>query len=139
MDDRYSFDKDAPFSDFAAWYEWQTEALRKEIDMNKSYRLTSKVTLRRPSKDGRRLLRTAGEGVCTLTAEGLTYEGTEDGNAVTLEFQMKHIYRLLFGAGEDFEIYVGNEIYYFVPEERRSAVEWYVASIILSDRLNLTS
>jgi hypothetical protein len=50
---------------------------------------------------------------------------------------MKQIYRLLFGAGEDFELYAGNEIYYFVPEERRSAVEWYVASTILSDRTNL--
>ena len=50
---------------------------------------------------------------------------------------MKQIYRLLFGAGEDFELYVGNEIYYFVPEDRRSAVEWYAASIMLSDRINL--
>jgi hypothetical protein len=137
MDDRYAFDKDAPFADFAAWHDWQTEILRKEIETNESYRLMSKVKLCRPSKDGRRMLRTAGEGICTLTAEGLTYQGTEDGKDVTLEFPMKQIYRLLFGAGEDFELYAGNEIYYFVPEERRSAVEWYVASTILSDRTNL--
>ena len=138
MNDRYFFDEKAPFADFAAWYDWQTEILRKEIETNETYCLTSSVTLRRPSKDGKQLLRTAGEGVCTLTAEGLTYCGTEDGKEVTLAFPMKQIYRLLFGAGEDFELYAGNEIYYFVPEERRSAVEWYVASTILSDRVNLT-
>ena len=35
---------------------------------------------------------------------------------------------------EDFELYVGREIYYFVPDERRSAVEWYMASKLLSDQ-----
>jgi hypothetical protein len=39
----------------------------------------------------------------------------------------------LFGAGENFEVYVGKEIYYFVPEERRSAVEWYITSMLLWD------
>jgi hypothetical protein len=42
-------------------------------------------------------------------------------------------YRLLFGAGEDFEVYVGETIHYFVPDERRSCVEWYMASAILYD------
>jgi hypothetical protein len=52
-------------------------------------------------------------------------------------FPISQIYRLLFGAGEDFELYVGREIWYFVPDERRSAVEWYMASRLLSDRAQL--
>jgi hypothetical protein len=46
---------------------------------------------------------------------------------------MAEIYRLLFGAGENFEIYMGNQIYYFVPDEKRSCVLWYLASMILKD------
>ena len=79
------------------------------------------------------MLRSAGTGVCTLNREGLRYEGTREGERVELFFPLEQIYRLLFGAGENFEIYVGSEIHYFVPEERRSAVEWYMTSMILVD------
>ena len=89
-----------------------------------------------PSYNGKKMLRHAGEGVCTLNRDGLFYKGTQNGEAVELEIPMKQIYRLLFGAGEDFEIYMGTEIYYFVPEDRRSAVEWYLTSMIFSDRVN---
>jgi hypothetical protein len=41
---------------------------------------------------------------------------------------------LLFGAGVNFEIYDGSDILFFVPEEKRSAVEWYMTSMILHDR-----
>ena len=136
MDDRYSFDAKAPFSDFASWYDWQMQNLRARIEADPDYTLSAKVTLCRPSLDGKKMLRRAGEGICTLNAEELRYEGTQDGETVTLSFPMKQIYRLLFGAGEDFEIYVGSEIYYFVPEERRQAVEWYMTSILFSDNVN---
>jgi hypothetical protein len=52
----------------------------------------------------------------------------------TLDLIRNHIHLLiLFGAGENFEIYNATEIWYFVPEERRSAVDWYMASMILRD------
>ena len=38
------------------------------------------------------------------------------------------------GIPDDFEIYDGAEILYFVPEEKRSAVEWYMASMLLHDK-----
>ena len=79
------------------------------------------------------MLRKAGYGVCTLNCEGLAYEGEKDGEVCHLFFPIAQIYRLLFGAGENFEVYVGNEIYYFVPEEKRSAVEWYVTSMLFYD------
>jgi hypothetical protein len=41
---------------------------------------------------------------------------------------MQDIYRLLFGSGEDFEIYEGTEIWYFVPTNLRSCIAWYIAS-----------
>lgn len=136
MNDRYAFDEKAPFGNFALWYEWQSETLRTKIEADTAYELISKVTLFHPSYNGKKMLRRAGEGVCTLNRDGLFYKGTQDGEDVVVEIPMKQIYRLLFGAGEDFEIYVGTEIYYFVPEDRRCAVEWYLTSMIFSDSVN---
>lgn len=131
---RYEFKDGVPFENFAKWYEWQSEYIKSEIDEDEDYSLTSKVELRHASKDGRTLLSLAGEGVCTLTKEGLTYVGTEYGEEVEKHFPLSQIYRILFGAGEDFEVYLGKEIYYFTPEEKRSCVDWYIASTILYDK-----
>ena len=133
INNRYSFGTDAPFENFALWYDWQKEALFNEISENPDFALSSHVEFRLPSKDGKTMTRHAGEGVCTLNREGLKYEGTRDGEEVTLFFPIGEIYRLLFGAGENFEIYLGSEIHYFVPDEKRSAVDWYIASAILVD------
>ena len=132
LDDRYCFDEGFRFRNFGQWYDWQTELLEQEITENPDYTLTSKVELRLPG-NGNSLTRHGGWGVCTLNRQGLTYAGTKDGETVELHFSLRRIYRLLFGAGENFEIYDGSEILYFVPEERRSAVDWYMVSKILHD------
>ncbi len=130
IDNRYSFAADFQFQNLAQWYDWQMALLEKEIAGDENYTLTSKVELRLPG-DGKRLTRHGGWGVCTLNREGLTYTGSQDGEAVSLHFSIQRLYRLLFGAGENFEIYNGTQILYFVPEEKRSAVQWYMASMLL--------
>ena len=92
------------------------------------------MELRLPG-NGKGLTRHGGYGTCTLNRKGLTYLGTQDGKKVECHFSIRTIYRLLFGAGENFEIYDGTQIYYFVPEEKRSAVDWYIASSILYDMM----
>ena len=84
--------------------------------------------------DGSSLTRHGGWGSWTLNRDGLTYSGTKDGETVELRFSLRKIYRLLFGAGVNFEVYDGTRILFFVPEEMRSAVDWYMASRILHDR-----
>lgn len=133
IDNRYSFVSPAPFENFAEWYEWQREKLRCEIIENPEFSITSEVELRQPPFDGKTFTRAAGRGVATLDRLGLSYTGRLDGDAVELKFPISDIYRLLFGAGEDFEIYVGQKIYYFVPDEKRSAVDWYLASQIFRE------
>ena len=134
VNDRYQFTGDFRFENLAQWYDWQKELLEKEIAENDAYALFSRVELRLPG-DGKGLTRHGGEGECTLNREGLTYRGTKDGETVNLHFDIQKVYRLLFGAGENFEIYNGTEILYFVPEEKRSAVDWYMASMILHDTM----
>ena len=107
--------------------------IQEEVLRDPEYALRSEVELRLPSADGKTLTRSAGRGVCTLDRSGLTYIGTRDGEPYEVNFSLKRLYRLLFGAGENFEIYNGTEILYFVPDEKRSAVDWYMTSMILHD------
>ena len=107
LDDRYGFTGGFRFADFAQWYDWQKSLMEKEIRENAAYALSSKVELRLP--------------------------GTGNGEMVEIHYSIRRIYRLLFGAGVNFEIYDGSQILFFVPEEKRSAVDWYLASMILYD------
>lgn len=132
VNNRYGFDADFRFRDLTQWYDWQKQLLAAEIREKEGYTLTSRVELRLPGS-GKGLTRHGGYGVCTLNREGLTYSGTKDGETVELHFSIQRIYRLLFGAGVNFEIYNGTQILYFVPEQKRSAVDWYMASMILYD------
>ncbi len=132
LDNRYAFTGDFRFQNLSQWYDWQKGLLQEEIAENADYQMVSKVELRLPS-NGRGLTRPGGQGVCTLSRQGLNYQGTKDAETVDITFPVDHIYRLLFGAGENFELYNGTEILYFVPEEKRSAVDWYTASMILYD------
>lgn len=134
MDDRYGFSPDFRFAHLGEWYDWQKGVLQAAIHADPDYCLCAEVELRLPSADGRSLTRSAGRGVCTLSRDGLTYTGTRDGADWQIHFPLKRVYRLLFGAGVNFEIYNGSEILYFVPDERRSAVDWYLTSMILYDR-----
>ena len=133
LDRRYSFINGEPFSNIADWYDHQTEAYRRNMAEDKDFALVSKVELKHSSKDGKTTLYSAGRGVCTLNREGLTYVGTRDGEEITKHFSQQSIYRLLFGAGEDFEIYEGKEIYYFIPENKKSCVDWYIVSGLLKE------
>ncbi len=121
------------FDNIADWYEWQTQIFKHEIEENPNFKLKSKVELRHLSKDGKHLTRHAGEGVCVLNNDGLLYKGTQDGKKIEKFFPLENIYRILFGAGEDFEIYEGQELYYFVPENKRSCVAWYLVSCLLKN------
>ena len=134
VNDRYAFAEGFRFADLSAWYDWQKDLLEKEITGNAGYALTAKVELRLPG-DGKTFTRHGGYGACTLDRSGLTYAGTKDGETVELHFSLQQLYRLLFGAGVNFEIYNGAEILFFVPEDTRSAVDWYMASMILHDEV----
>lgn len=133
MDDRYAFPADFRFRNFKEWYQYQTEKYKEMLDGDPDFRITSPVTLKHASIDGKSFLRVAGEGVCTLDRTGLLYEGTEDGKEIRKHFPTKQIYRLLFGAGENFEVYEGKEIWYFAPEIPQSSVNFYIFSKLIYD------
>ncbi|MBE6675030.1 MAG: hypothetical protein E7596_07995 [Ruminococcaceae bacterium] len=134
MDKRYGFVDAVPFDNLNSWYKWQVCQMEKEMENDPDFKLESAVVLKNPSKDGKSSLYEAGKGICTLNSDGLTYVGTKDGEDVTITFPMAEIYRLLFGAGENFEIYRGREIYYFMPENKKTCVDWYIASRLFKEQ-----
>lgn len=138
LDDRYGFAPDFRFQNFGEWYDWQKTQFEQEIADTPDFALSDEVELRLPG-NGNSLTRHAGRGVCTLDRSGLTYAGTKDDEPFEIHFSIERVYRLLFGAGENFEIYNGTEILYFVPDERRSAVDWYITSMILNDEATRTA
>jgi hypothetical protein len=136
LNNRYGFAQGFCFENFAQWYDWQKEQMKEQILSDPEFALTSPVELRLPG-DGKSLTRSAGRGVCSLDRRGLRYVGTKDGAPFEASFSIERIYRLLFGAGENFEVYNGSQILYFVPDEKRSAVDWYLTSMILNDAAKL--
>lgn len=133
IDGRYAFDQGFLFRNFKEWYGYQTAKYKEMLDSDPDFALASRVTLKHASIDGKSFLRTAGEGVCTLDRTGLLYEGSEDGKEIKKHFPIKQIYRLLFGAGENFEVYEGKEIWYFAPEIPQSSVNFYIFSKLIYD------
>ena len=140
---RYTFDEGFPYRNFSEWYADRLEKLKAEISADPDYSLTAPVTYYLPphecgSPKGKRRegLCPVGTGICTLNRQGLTYKGQVNGKETELCFPAESIYRLLFGAGNNFELYAEGIIHYFVPQEPRSCVEWYMASLVLTDERN---
>lgn len=128
MNDRYGFDENAPFANLQQWYRWQEQTLLDEILANPNYTLCDNVTLYHQSSNGKKQIAFAGKGVCTLDRNGLTYKGTDGDLETEKFFPINEIYRLLFGADENFELYQGENYWYFVPTNPQSSVVWYIAS-----------
>ncbi len=133
LDNRYAFTDQSLFKNYAEWYDWQVQKLREEIACNPDYVLEATVTLKMASKKGNKLVEPVGVGVCRLNRSGLAYEGEIDGKKVAKHFPIESMIMLLYGAGEDFEIYEKDQIYYFVPSELKSCIKWHIASLILKE------
>ena len=138
VDERYAFRREGGSGgelpeNLQQWYERDEAQLREEIIADAEYVLKDKVRLKFPDRTGKSFFVEVGEGECTLSREGFSFDGTVNGEPHTLKVKQNEMYRLLFGAGENFEIYYGKDYYYFIPSDVRSCVKWYTASGILND------
>lgn len=133
LNDRYAFEN-CRFETIADWYKWQCGRIADEIANNPHFELRSKVTLRHESATGKTQTVRAGEGECTLNREGLTYVGTDNNEQITKFIPISQMYCLLFGSGENFEMYEHEKYWYFAPENPRTCAKWYIASLILTGK-----
>lgn len=135
LNDRYGFDN-CKFANIVEWYKWQCRCITEEFANDPNYELRSEVELRHASRTGKTQTEHAGSGVCILNRNGLIYRGTDNGEEITKVFPLSQIYCLLFGAGENFEIYEGEKYWYFAPQNVRECAKWYIASLVLTGKIN---
>ncbi len=76
-----------------------------------------------------------GDGVCRLTAEGFTFEGSTNGVDRSFFLPISAIPAMAFSANEEFECYNKNILYYFYPKENRAQCSRWA---MLADALNLS-
>ena len=74
------------------------------------------------------------KGVCTLTQDDIVFKGLAGEQEIELKHTPATLQALAFSANEEFEFYVGKDLYYFYPENRRQVVKWSIIWDILQER-----
>ena len=120
-----------PFANIDAWYKWQRHALALSLS-DDSFILSTKVCLRRinTQKLSRNYsLIPCGEGILTLTKNGLTYSGTHDGNAAEIFFHPNQVYSLSMSLDYDLDLYYDGVYYNFkLLENEKQVAKWMLAA-----------
>lgn len=130
LTNRYRFiasDNPVYFDNIYEWFEYQRSIIEQQL-AHSDYTLETKVILKMPKKiKNKVLMKNTGEGICTLSKQGLSYKGMIDGAYVEKFFPISVMATLLFGCDEDFEIYYENHFYYFEPiTNRKQVVKWSI-------------
>ena len=134
LDNRYNFSAldGAPlyFENLRDWFLAQKAEIAEQIQ-SPDYTLTTPVTLKKRSIDGKKFLREAGRGVCTLSHEGLRYSGTVDGEQKEILFPSSEVYALSYMTGKGFQHYTSNDYFCFLPDAPLLSIKYYIASELL--------
>ena len=134
LDNRYNFvaedGKPLYFENLRDWFKAQKAEIAEQI-LSPDYALTTPVTLKKRSLDGKSFLREAGLGMCTLSHEGLTYVGTIDGEQKELHFSAQDVYALSYMTGKGFQYYTTNDYFCFMPDTPLISIKYYIASELL--------
>lgn len=111
------------------WYLFQKETERARIE-DPAYELKSHVTLKMPDPQGNGFV-VVGSGTTVLNHQGITYTGTVNGEEKTILFKIENLPAIPFGVKEDFEIYHGDTLYYFIPDNIRECVKWSIVGELM--------
>lgn len=101
------------------WYELIKQYENKKLD---NVYLETEVEIRKFNIENKKLDE-VGTGKCILTNHSFKYIG--DLNVKEFEIEIANLRALAFSAGEEFECYHNNELYYFYPKtNRKQCVKW---------------
>lgn len=116
INEHYSFDdNELNIKDIHDWYERMVK-YEKENTIDKMVKLSCEVKVKCMNMSNHKL-DTYGEGVCTLDKNTFTFEGVVGGEKEQIELQTVAMRGLAFSAGEEFEFYHNDNLYYFYPKE----------------------
>lgn len=122
IDENYSFKpNNYNFNNIHDYYQWMADY--ESNLFNEQYKLEANVKVKKMSMKNKKE-DCSGTGVCTLSSEGITFEGTMD-KAVKIHLSIKQLRALAFSCNEEFEFYYENDLYYFYPiENPKQCVKW---------------
>lgn len=120
-----------PFENTDIWYKWQREQIKKEI-LKDNFSISTKVEIQiinTQKLDSDYSLKTMGEGKLTLTNKALVYEGSYDGQAVTMNFDVKSVYSLVMSLTYKMDLYYKNDYFSFTLKENKELmIKWMLAA-----------
>lgn len=116
----------------ALWYDWERRMVRKQV-LSPDFILKEKVRLGvLPENEYLKNQATsipAGEGLLTLTRNGLTYEGTKNGKSFSIYIESKNLPSLgmCTDASMFYTFAADGEFLEFTPLEKESAIQWMLS------------
>lgn len=114
INDNYSFDEnELGIKDMSDWYNRIVKIENKTIHKN-DFIMQTEVHVKRKNlfvknKDKE------GKGICTLTKQNFRFMGLIDNEEVDFSIPIRNLKALAFTAGEEFECYFDDDLYYFYP------------------------
>ncbi len=107
MDDTYalypSTEKDTlPFGRVDEWFLSQRQELAEEIRKNAGFLLKMNVELNVLNEDEKSMFKPVGKGEVTISRKGVTYSGTEEGEAVSFTLPISS----MTGSSNQYDIYM---------------------------------
>lgn len=131
MDNTYKFTNPPVegINNIRDWYNYQVDFEREQIK-KEEFELTCEVKAKTYDEYGKGL-KTLGKGVCVFNKEGLTYT-TVKGKPHNAHISSQDLTTLLFGCNEDFETYINDKFYYFIPlKHKQVCVKWSICSELM--------
>jgi len=120
-----------PFPNIDAWYQWQRKVIAQQV-RDDSFLMSSRVRIGRINTKkltSNHSLQYYGEGTLTLTNKGLTYSGTQDGEAVTLTFEPKLVFSLSMSLSSELDLYYNGTYYNFkLLENEKQVAKWMLSA-----------
>ncbi len=120
-----------PFANIDEWYKWQRHTLAQSLS-DDSFILSTKVCLRKINTQkltSNYSLMPCGEGILTLTKNGLTYSGTREGENTEIRFHPKQVYSLTMSLDYDLDLYYDGAYYNFkLLENEKQVAKWMLAA-----------
>ena len=115
----YSFTQNEfGFANIHEWYKYICEyELSHTIKDNVTLQtevVVKELNLEDPKKDK------TGKGICTLNNDQFTFKGVINNEKLEFAINTPDIKGLAFTAGEEFELYYGNYLYYFYPTTNKA-------------------
>ncbi|MEG1757613.1 MAG: lysophospholipid acyltransferase family protein [Oscillospiraceae bacterium] len=119
------------FKHYGEWYDYQGEFYKNQI-MRDDFSLSSQVIYitNEPSTGSYVKI---GEGVITLTREGVAFSGTVRGQKHSFFEPLHSIPAIVIDIGKNFELPYDGGVRCFEPLEKKSAIKWSLCHRLLYD------